>query len=159
MAFPRVALYQTCAIPADVLQRIQHALDTNGQDGFPPPGHISLTAAPDATHGMTPAQIHAHHWSALPPDTVGSPIVIMDEQTLRDDTLLVVAAKPEPDDSEDEGDPALDAFELGAGSGILGVRFAPAAVPLTVVNLQIGNQDLTSYTATVDNDRVWRSFD
>ena len=63
---------------------------------------------------------------------------------LADDTLLVVSSKPEPDDYEDEGDPALDAFELGQGSGILGVRFTPAAVPLTVVNLQIGNQDLTS---------------
>lgn len=62
-----------------------------------------------------------------------NPIVIADERTLRDESVLVVDR----------------VYDEEAENEVLGVRFEPADVPLTVANLEIANMDLSEVSTVI----------
>lgn len=125
----KVLLYSTCPIPDIKLSALLATF--NASQYCPQPDNIAPSTSADATHGMSPAEIYAHHWSKIPETAgiSGDPIVVLDEQTIIDDTVLVV--------SQGEDDEPLM------------LRFIPEQAPLAVSNLQIGNQELTTVHSTI----------
>ena len=130
----KVLLYCTYPIPEAKLSSL---LDTfNASPYCPQPDNIIPSAPADATHGMTPAEIYTHHWSKIPETAgiSGDPVVVLDEQTLKDDTVVVVS-------QVEDNTPLM-------------LRFVPDQAPLAVSNLQIGNQDLTTVRTISCSRRV-----
>ncbi|KAF5358587.1 hypothetical protein D9758_007711 [Tetrapyrgos nigripes] len=143
-----IALYiSSSSITPERRAQIQHALDTTSTEhgqGPARPGWIEFV--PDSNTwsiGMSSQDVHQKHSQENVPHYPRRPIIILDERTAQDGTLLVVS--PAVDEETDQ----WKHVEL---------RFALRRVPDTAMNLVIGNQTLEEYKSHVDEDGVFRWF-
>ncbi|KAL0574563.1 hypothetical protein V5O48_007400 [Marasmius crinis-equi] len=142
----KIALYVSSKdVTPELRAQIQHDFDTTHDEGRQPrPGWIELV--PDSESwsiGLSSQAIHQKHSDEYVPHYPRRPIVIMDDRTARDHSVLVVS----PVVSEQ-----TDQFEHAE------LRFVPHRVPDTAMNLVIGNQTLRELEYHVDKDGVWRWF-
>ncbi|KAH8109288.1 hypothetical protein DFH11DRAFT_1731218 [Phellopilus nigrolimitatus] len=125
-------LYVSSASVTDALfAELVQVFDT-AQD-FPefPPWSGFIHPVPDSEWalGEQPAEIYARHRQTRFPEYLAKPVVVLDEQTARDKSVLVLSPL-----LTDDG-----VFVLH------GVRFDARKVPGAAVNLSIGNQGLDDY--------------
>jgi len=126
----KIALYvSSSAVTPELQSQIQHDFDTTpGMAGTTRPGWIEhVPNSKTWSIGLSPRDIHQRHSQEYVPQYPRKPIIILDERTVRDGSVLVVS-------------PALneetDQFEHAE------LRFVPRMVPDTAANLVIGNQTL-----------------
>ncbi|KAL0571437.1 hypothetical protein V5O48_010527 [Marasmius crinis-equi] len=144
MAERKIALYVSSKdVTSEIRDQIQHDFDTTHDEGRDPrPGWIELVSDSESwSIGLSSQAIHEKHSAEYVPRYPRRPIVILDDRTARDRSVLVVC----PTISEETDDWVHQ--EL---------RFAPRRVPDTAINLVIGNQSLQEYEYHVDEDGVWR---
>lgn len=126
----KVALYISSPnLSSSQQSQIQQEFDT-AQDypAVPPrPGYIEPVPSQEWAVGLSPEDILSRHRSQHVPQYAAKPIVILDDRTVEDGSILVVA----PVLNDDTG-----AFEFKA------LRFVAGRVPAAAVNIQIGNQTL-----------------
>jgi len=130
MPEPNIALYiSSSAVSPELQAQIQHDFDTTpGMAGNARPGWIEhVPNSHTWSIGLSPQDIHQRHSQQYVPLYPRRPIIILDERTARDRSVLVVA--PMLNEETDE-------FEHAE------LRFVPRMVPDTAANLVIGNQTL-----------------
>lgn len=147
MSPPRIALYITTrSLTHQHLSAIVQAFDIGrpGSSLDPCPDYIRprLPISPTFQPGNSPTNwaldlsieaVWARHKSDEDTEWANHPIVIADERTLRDGSILVVDI----------------VYDEEAENEVLGVRFEPADVPLTVANLEIANMDLSEVSTVI----------
>lgn len=90
----KIALYISSANIGDEKRtEIQHAFDTaQDYDKVPPnPGYISHVPSQEWAIGLSPEDILARHRTQHVPQYAAKPIVILDQRTAEDGSVLVVA--------------------------------------------------------------------
>lgn len=128
----KVQVYRTHDVPGSKLKGLLDIL--NESEDSPQPGHFNL-APLDESEGLASIEVWGLHWKSLhtrDATVAANPVVILDGQTLKDDTVVVMSCRPL-------------GYDDGTGpesNAPLSLRFIPEMVPLAVVNLQIGNQTL-----------------
>ncbi|KAI0129091.1 hypothetical protein BJ170DRAFT_732742 [Xylariales sp. AK1849] len=144
----RVQLYRTCDIPQDKLELLLSVL--NNSPDSPQPNHFGL-APLDEANGLAPIEVWGLHWQSLhrrDAKVTGDPVVILDERTAQDNTILLLSSPPAGYDNGTGVD----------GNVPLSLRLIPEKVPIAAANLQIGNQTLDTYMSSKDDDGIWRNF-
>ncbi|KAF5337576.1 hypothetical protein D9758_016839 [Tetrapyrgos nigripes] len=142
-----IALYvSSSAVTPELRAQIQQNFDTAPSAGGTShrPGYIELVPDSDGwSVGMSPENIHRKHSEDYVPRYPRKPVVIMDERTAQDRSVLVVAPILDAD---------TDQFKH------MELRFVPSRVPDAAMNLEIGNQTLEEYASHVDEDGIFRWF-
>lgn len=128
----KIALYITTPKLSQQQQgQIQHEFDTSTDDPSSlEPGYIDPVPSQEWAIGLSPEDIFSRHKLQHPEGYslyAINPIVIFDDRTVDDGSVLVVSTR-----YNDE----TDAWECGT------LRFEAGRVPLTAANLEISNQAL-----------------
>ncbi|KAJ7672213.1 hypothetical protein DFH06DRAFT_1175659 [Mycena polygramma] len=112
----------------------------------PPPGLIQRVPNSDWAIGRSLSDILRRHREEHIREFAAKPLVILDDQTVADKTVLLVVPR-----LGEDGEP-LQLIEARW------LRFEPSTVSITAVNLQIGNQSMDELEYHVDPDGIWRRF-
>ncbi|KAJ7711327.1 hypothetical protein B0H16DRAFT_1628993 [Mycena metata] len=140
-----VPLYTTSSEVSDgLIEELQTTF--HSAPSSPPPGLIQRVPNSDWAIGRSPTDVLKRHREDHVREFSTKPLVIMDDQTARDKTVLLV----EPRLGED-GAP-LQPIEARS------LRFEPSKVSVTAMNLKISNQSIEELEYHVDPDGIWREF-
>ncbi|TCD68426.1 hypothetical protein EIP91_010827 [Steccherinum ochraceum] len=139
----QIALYVSSAsVTAAQVQRLQHIFDTFQELPEVPVMPDFIHAVDGATWALNldPEPIYKKHKSDYSPEYFEAPILILDERSAKDDTVVVV--HPEYVDQ--------DTYKH------IQLRSVPEKVSLLVANLEIANTDLFEMSEDLDADGVYR---
>ncbi|THU87521.1 hypothetical protein K435DRAFT_867228 [Dendrothele bispora CBS 962.96] len=143
----KIALYvSSSAVTPECQAQIHHDFDTapSVSGGQASPGWIEFVPESKTwSVGLSPEAIHTKHSEQFVPRYPRRPVIILDERTARDGSVLVVS--PVVNEQTNQ-------FEYSD------LRFVSRRVPDAAMNLVIGNQTLAEYKYHVDEDGVWRWF-
>ena len=119
--------------PEDI-ERFYHIFDTEVESDSYDPVADYIRAVPDATwaHNLDPQAIYARHRELNNSAFLLQPVVIMDDRTKEDDTVLLLY--PVHDYDEEGGGDDLD-------YKVQELRCAPRSLTPVLQNLEIGNMD------------------
>ncbi|KAF8882278.1 hypothetical protein BD779DRAFT_938193 [Infundibulicybe gibba] len=140
MTAPFVALYVSSrSLSPNQLSSIQHTFDT-AQDYpeiDPVPGWIRAVPSSEWAIGMSAEDIFARHSDSeeTNSDYYFKPIVVLDDRTAEDESVLLVSPVLRDDDEWE----------------FLAIRFSPDRVPGAAMNLSISNQTLEDYADVSTN--------
>jgi hypothetical protein len=128
----QIALYVSDpAVTPELRAQIQHHFDTAptvGRQNNPRPDYIEFVPGSDTwSIGMSSKDIHEKHSQEYVPRYPRKPIIILDERSAKDSSVLVIALIV---------DEETDEFKH------METRFVPSRVPDAAMNLEIGNQTL-----------------
>ncbi|KAI0073267.1 hypothetical protein K474DRAFT_232529 [Panus rudis PR-1116 ss-1] len=145
----KIALYiSSDAVTPEIQAEIQHIFDTYPCLGITPdPGYIKQVPASDWAKGLKPLEIYDEHGRDHPVFRP-SPIVILDERTAKDKSVVIVDEDWGEEEDED-GNQKLVPKSL---------RCVPEWVQMVVVNLSIGNQNLWEFAQHNQADGVFHGF-
>ncbi|KAF7348716.1 hypothetical protein MVEN_01390500 [Mycena venus] len=140
-----VPLYTTSSEVSDgLIEELQTTF--HSAPSSPPPGLIRRVPNSGWAIGCSPTDVLKRHREDHIREFTAKPLVILDDQTVRDKTVLLV----EPRLGED-GAP-LQPIEARS------LRFEPSTVSVTAMNLKISNQSIEELEYHLDQDGIWREF-
>jgi len=134
--------------PADV-QRFHRIFDTEPESALYDPVPTYIRAVEDATWALNldPKAIYQKHREENNAAFLRDPVVIMDDRTARDESLLLLY--PEYEDYDAETPSTYKLQEM---------RVAPRSLTPILQNLEISNMDFYEFAESVGVDGVFRGF-
>ncbi|KAJ7148958.1 hypothetical protein C8R43DRAFT_1007799 [Mycena crocata] len=140
-----VPLYTTSSEVSDALvEELQATF--HSAPSSPPPGLIERVPNSDWAIGCSPTDILKRHREHHIREFAAKPLVILDNQTARDKTVLLVEPRLGEDGAPQQ---PIEARWL---------RFEPSTVSVTAMNIKISNQSIKELEYHLDPDGIWRKF-
>ncbi|THH32361.1 hypothetical protein EUX98_g1803 [Antrodiella citrinella] len=139
-------------IPADI-ERFYRIFDTEAESDAYDPFPDYIRAVEDATWALNldPKSIYERHVADKNAAFISDPVVIMDDRTAKDESLLLLSMAPDyanlPPDTDWDGEYSLQEM-----------RVAPRSLTPILQNLEISNMEFNEFADCVGEDGVFRGF-